>query len=174
METIRRKIKIFWLEHSDPIIFFGGIIIGVILITQFLNRLVIEKSEEEAKYNVVDGSTVVQKYTYSTEDKKLIQSFIDYCKENKTKEAYELLSNNCKNELFQTYEIFISEYYNKLFKKKATTEISYDKEKQLYKITYYFDVLENGGYKENTVDYYKIEQDVIENKIYINFYKDIK
>lgn len=174
METIRRKIKIFWLEHSDPIIFFGSIIIAVIMITQFLNKLTIEKNKEEAKNNIINEGTATQTYTYNTEDKNLIQNFINYCKENKTEEAYKLLSNNCKNELYQTYETFVSEYYNKLFNKKVTPQISYDKEKQLYKITYYFDVLENGGYKENTVDYYKIEQDIIENKIYINYYKDIK
>lgn len=174
MKTIRRKIKIFWLEHSDPIIFFGGIIIGIILITQFLNRLVIEKNKEEAKKNIINESSATQTYTYSTEDKNLIKNFITYCKENKTEEAYKLLSNNCKKDLYQTYETFINEYYNKLFSKQIAPEISYDNEKQLYKITYYLDILENGGYKENIVDYYKIEQDVIENKIYINYYKDIK
>lgn len=174
METIRRKIKVFWLEHSDPIIFFGGIIIGIILITQFLNMLTIEKNKEEAKNNIINEGVATQTYTYNTEDKNLIQNFITFCKENEAEKAYELLSYNCKNELYQTYETFVSEYYNKLFNKKVTPEISYYKEKQLYKITYYFNVLENGGYKEKTVDYYKIEQDVIENKIYINFYKDIK
>lgn len=174
METIRRKIKIFWLEHSDPIIFFGSIIIGVILITQFLNKLAIEKKENEVNSNSVNGNTVTQTYIYSKEDKKLIQKFIDHCKENKTVEAYELLSNNCKNELYQTYEIFISEYYNKLFTENVMSEIRYDEENQIFKITFYSNIIETGGFTNNIVNYYKIEQNVPENKIYVNYYKNIK
>lgn len=174
METIRRKIKIFWLEHSDPIIFFGGIIIGVIIITQILNRLAIEKKENEVNSNNVNENTVTQTYIYSTEDKKTIQNFINYCKENKTEEAYELLSYNCKNELYQTYETFIREYYNKLFTESIMPEIRYDEEKQIFKITFYSDIIETGGFTNSTTDYYKIEQNIPENKIYINYYKNVK
>lgn len=172
MESIKRKIKIFWLEHSDPIIFYSGLIIGIILIVQFLNRLAIEKNENENKIN--NTNAIIEESYNNSEDKGLIENFINYCKENKTQEAYELLSKKCKEESYQTYEIFISEYYNKVFNKKRTVEIIYEEEKQLYKINFYSDILESGGFTSNIVDYYKIEQDIIENKIYINFYKDIK
>ena len=61
-----------------------------------------------------------------------------------------------------------------MFNKKRTVKISYDKEKQAYKIVFYSDILESGGFEEDIIDYYKTEQDVIDNKIYINFYKEKK
>ena len=47
MESIRRKIKFFWLEHRDPIILYSSVIIGIILVVQFLNQRVIEKNKAE-------------------------------------------------------------------------------------------------------------------------------
>ena len=76
--------------------------------------------------------------------------------------------------MYPTYEEFINNYYYKMFTEKRTIEINYEKERKLYKITFYTDILESGGLKNGIVDNYKIEQDVLENKIYINFYKNIK
>ena len=170
MESIRRKIKIFWLEHRDPILLYTSVIIGIILVVQFLNQMAIEKKETEKLNNT--NIVKEENYNYNVKDKPLIENFIKYCKENKTKEAYQLLSKQCKEELYQTHEIFIDDYYNKMFNKKRTVKISYDKEKQAYKIVFYSDILESGGFEEDIIDYYKTEQDVIDNKIYINFYKE--
>lgn len=172
MESIRRKIKIFWLEHRDPILLYSGVIIGIILVVQFLNQMAIEKKKAEQMSNT--NITNEEIYTYNIKDETLIEDFIEYCKENKTEEAYELLSKKCKEELYQTHEIFVNEYYSKIFNKKKIIEINYEKEKKLYEIVFYSDVLESGGFKNHLIDYYKIESDVIENKIYINFYKEIK
>lgn len=172
MESIKRKIKFFWLDHRDPILLYSGIIIGIILVVQFLNQMAIDKKESEKISNT--NITNEKIYNYNVKDETLIEYFIDYCKENKTKEAYELLSKKCKEELYQTHQIFIDDYYNKMFNEKRTIEINYEEEKQIYKIVFYSDILESGGFKEDIIDYYKIEQDVIDNKIYINFYKEIK
>lgn len=170
MESIRRRIKIFWLEHSDPIIFYSIVIIVIILIVQFFNRLAIEKNKSD---ETATSETTTESYIYNAEDKKLIENFVNLCKDNKTHEAYKLLSNRCKQELYPTYEEFINNYYYKMFSEKRTIEINYEKERKLYKITFYTDILESGGLKNGIVDNYKIEQDVLENKIYINFYKNI-
>lgn len=172
MESIRRKIKIFWLEHRDPILLYSGIIIGIILVVQFLNQMAIEKKKSEQMNNTNITNEGI--YSYNIKDETLIEDFIKYCKENKTKEAYELLSRKCKEELYQTYESFVSDYYNKIFNEKRTIEINYEEEKEIYKISFYPDILETGGFLDKLIDYYRIEPDVIENKIYINFYKEIK
>ena len=172
MESIRRRIKIFWLDHSDPIIFWSVIIVGVILITQFLNRLAIEEKEDENNANITNTINT-ESYVYNVKDKLLIEDFINYCKNNENFKAYDLLSKSCKEKLYPTYEDFVNNYYNKIFNKKRTVQITYQKEEQLYKVAFYTDILETGGFSKATEDYYKIEQDVIENKIYINFYQDI-
>lgn len=81
MESIRRKIKIFWLDHSDPIIFYSIVLIGVIIIVQFFNRLAIEKNKEESMTNtVINGN-------YNLKDDSLVKDFIDYCKQKETQKA---------------------------------------------------------------------------------------
>lgn len=168
MESIRRKIKIFWLDHSDPIIFYSIVLIGVIIIVQFFNRLAIEKNKEESMTNtVINGN-------YNLKDDSLVKDFIDYCKQKETQKAYEMLSRKCKKELYPTYEEFINNYYNKIFNQKRTVQTEYDREKDIYKISFYTDILESGGFTNSIQDYYKIERDVLENKVYINVYKDIK
>ena len=84
MESIRRRIKIFWLEHSDPIIFYSIVIIVIILIVQFFNRLAIEKNKAD---EIATSETTTESYIYNAEDKKLIENFVSLCKDNKTHEA---------------------------------------------------------------------------------------
>lgn len=170
MESIRRRIKIFWLDHSDPILFYSMVIIGTIFIVQFFNKLAIEKNEQESKTNTINiGITE----NYNIRDDSLVKDFINYCKQNETQKAYELLSRKCKEELYPTYEEFMNNYYNKIFNIKRTIQTNYDREKNIYKINFYTDILESGGFTNSMQDYYKIEQDVLENKVYINLYKGI-
>lgn len=174
MEFIKRRIKIFWLDHRDPILFYSIVIASIIIIVQFLNQIAIQKEKEEKNSYI---STEVEKYkTYSIEDQKLVESFINYCKETKIEDVYALLSNKCKEDLYPTINDFQKKYYNNIFNVKRTVRIEYDYEKDLYKITFYRDLLETGKLTDatNIVDYYKIEEEVIESKIYINYYKNIK
>ena len=47
MESIRRRIKIFWLDHRDPILFYTIMIAGIIIIVQILNQIAISRSAEK-------------------------------------------------------------------------------------------------------------------------------
>lgn len=175
MESIRRKIKVFWLDHRDPILFYSMVIIGIIIVVQFLNQIAIQKSEEETTSNSVD--TMTQNYNnYSADDKKLIEDFISFCKKKELENAYKLLSNKCKEQLYPTINSFEQEYYNKIFKQKKSIDIQYDAQQNVYKITFSPDLLESGKLtnENNIVDYYKVEEEVIETKIFINYNKDIK
>lgn len=51
---------------------------------------------------------------------KLIRSFLDYCNSEKPSEAYKLITDECKEELFPTQEYFENNYYNKIFKSNNT------------------------------------------------------
>lgn len=167
MESIKRRIKLFWLDHRDPILFYSMVIIGIILIVQLLNNIAIQKEEE-------NNSIIAEKQEVNNintkEDNDLIESFINYCKENKIAEAYDLISKKCKEQLYPTVRDFEINYYNKRFNKKRTIEFIYEKEKDMYKVIFYPDILETGKYTNegNISDYYLIEQEVIDRKIYIN------
>lgn len=170
MESIRRRIKIFWLDHRDPILFYTIMIAGIIIIVQILNQIAISRSAEKEISNNIHIKD--EQYSeYKKEDKKLIETFIEYCKENNIEKAYSLLSNNCKTELYPTINDFRDKYYNKRFKQKTTIKIKYNREKGLYNIYFYPDILESGKYidDESVVDYFNIEQGVLEAKININY-----
>lgn len=175
MESIRRRIKIFWLDHRDPIIFYSMFIAGIIVVVQFLNNMAILKSEEDKENNNIKNEQCYD-YRTSKKDKELIGEFITYCKENNIEKAYSLLSNKCTSNLYPTINDFEKNYYNKIFNQKKNTKIKYDYEKNIYEIIFYPDLLESGKIENenNIIDYYKIEEEVIESKIYINYNNDVK
>lgn len=102
-----------------------------------------------------------------------IDEFINYCNNSQVDEAYNLLSEDCKNEMYPTVDEFKQNYYNKIFegkKKNISVEnwIGY-----IYKVKYMEDALSTGIYNtENTIqDYITIvwdENDEI--KLNINNY----
>lgn len=174
MENIKRKIKIFWVEHSDPILFYTILIVAVIAIVQILNQLAIQNSKKDINENNAQNEKVV--YKKDEKDVELIKKFVNYCKEEKIEQAYGLLSEKCKKELYPTIEDFTNKYYNKIFKQKRNIEIKYENTNDLYSITFVEDILEAGKIenRDNIKDHYKIEQEVIDKKIYINFNQEIK
>lgn len=170
MEQIRRKIKIFWLEHSGPIKLYTLVIVGVIVVVQFLNQMAIEKVKyKERNSNTITSQTVEEKEKIR-KNIYLINTFIKYCTEQKIVEAYDLLSKECKNTKYQTIEEFKDNYYNKTFNKKLNAEVEYDEKTNLYKVIFYEDMLESGKIegRDNITEYYKIQQENQEKKIYIN------
>lgn len=175
MEKIKRKIKMFWLEHSDPIIFYTLLIGGVIIIVQVLNQIAINKNKEENNNtNIIQNEKII--YKSNPEDVELINKFIKYCKEKNLEGAYSLLSEECKNELYPTLEEFTNKYYSRVFDKKCNTSIKYDENNDLYNITFFEDMLETGKIenKEIAKDQYKIIQEILDKKIYINYNQEIK
>ncbi len=67
----------------------------------------------DVNYSVVSGDKISEKT--SKETNTIIDNFIKYCNEGNTQEAYNLLTDDCKEELFPTLEIFINNYYNNIF-----------------------------------------------------------
>ena len=56
-------------------------------------------------------------YTMSKED--TIKQFLSYCNKKDIEKAYNMLTNECKNELFQDQEKFENLYYNSAFENKV-------------------------------------------------------
>lgn len=167
---LKNKMKIFWSEHRDSTLFYIIIIIAVLLIIRGLNKLAENRVEENKINNEIEVS-----FREDKENKKLINDFLQYCKNKQIEEAYNLISDECKKEKYNTLLDFKEKYYNKIFNKNKNIEIERQKN-NTYKITFYNDMLETGKLdKENVIiDYYKIEDSVIESKIYINIQDNIK
>ena len=102
-----------------------------------------------------------------------VDEFISYCNEQKVDEAYNLLSDDCKQELYPTVEDFRNSYYNRVFNGQRKNVSLSNWNGNIYKVEINEDSLSTGVYTEgNTLqDYITIVADDEGNpKLYINSY----
>lgn len=172
MEQLRRKIKIFWTEHGTPILFWVLVVVGVIIIVQLLNNYAIKKVEKQnaSKRQIQNTTTQNSSYQGNRDYTALVNQFLDYCKNGQVEQAYEMLSENCKKDLYPTQQEFENKYYKKLFTEQKDTEIIYTEEDK-YEIRFYESILEAGSVENRkyiTITC-KVEEEILETKIYINY-----
>jgi len=147
------------------------VVIFAFIIIQTLNNMAKDESKEKLKeivnksvdkeitQSVIDeGKTSVQN---AKNGEQIIEKFVTYCNNRDTKQAYSLLSDECKNILFPTETDFIKNYYNIVFNKYKAYELDNwmsNGDIVTYKIRFTNDALAEGGYKkgETIEDYYTI------------------
>ena len=128
------------------------------LIVNGINNMLF--SDDGSDKYIVDKSNVqvdkVSTYTdrgdritvnQALENEDVIRKFVGYCNEGKTKEAYELLSNDCKNVLYESEEDFINDYFNYYFKEEKEVGIELIKNEngiEVYRIKLYKNSIETG------------------------------
>lgn len=121
--------------------------------------------------NTVNEIETPEDITTSISSEDVINYFIELCNENKIEEAYDMISNDCKEVLFPTIKDFRNNYYNKVFTKQKTAKIEESMyEGEIYKITYTSDLLANGGYNEQETleDYIYVTREEDKTKISLN------
>lgn len=169
MERFRR----FFYNNKNQIYKAIGIIAVILITIQILNQLAkkeLEKRREETEtidYGK-DISAVTQekknKYEYSSQ-KEIMEEFVNYCNEENYEEAYNLLTDDCKETLYPNIDIFIENYCKTNFETKKTCSFQTWSEN-----TYLVEIRENimatGNYVEgqSLQDYFTI----VNNKININ------
>lgn len=102
----------------------------------------------------------------------VIKEFISYCNEKELQKAYNLLTEECKEQMYNTLEIFEKAYYNDVFngqKKIASVENWVN---NTYKVRIAQDMLETGKSNEGYAkqDYMTIQEVEGEKKLNINSY----
>lgn len=190
-----RELKLWYNANRKKIWVAIGIIAALIAITQFFNFLVSRtNNDENNKTNIsneisikeqiknetnvdvesttspITGQTVSEKKL--KEDASIIGQFMEFCNSGNTQEAYNLLSENCKNNVFNTLEQFEQGYYQYVFggETKIYTILNWEGN------TYRVDIMENmlstgksnNGYEKQ--DYITIEEMDNEKKLNINSY----
>lgn len=159
------------------------IIAFIIFILQVLNNAakkkrqqVVQKSHvvtDSSTETIISGSNVPE--ATNQENSKLIDSFIEYCNAKNLVAAYELLSRDCKEQLYQTIEDFKEYYYDKVFQSAKTYSmqswISYSNQ-YTYKVKILDDMLATGQYSNSNMieDYYTIVTEDGEERLSINSY----
>lgn len=182
------KLLRYWNQNKRKILITVAVIAFVIIIIQMINAMV--KSPNEKNRNQETNNTIVanditkpnqsvisndkltQKET--EENSNFIEQFVNYCNQNKVEEAYGLLTEDCKAELYPTKEIFISNYMNQIFKEQVNYELElwYSISNcHTYRITYHKgNLLQTGGQasSSNFVDYITLIKQNGEYKLNIN------
>lgn len=167
------------------------IIASALLLLQLVNyfyKISIEKRQQEEKVPVINENISTDTTKIATDnsvvtgekldDNKLksetaiINEFVSYCNQKELQKAYNLLTEECKEQMYNTLEIFEQAYYNDVFngeKKIASVENWVN---NTYKVRIAQDMLETGKSNEGYAkqDYMTIQEVNGENKLNINSY----
>lgn len=113
------------------------IIIFVIVILQILNYLSSKKGEESAN-NVTNSVGIVEGTTKATSNtsgvtgenlsktqlnkaEEIFEEFFGYCNKKDLQNAYDMLTDECKEQIYPKIEDFESNYYNNIFNNETKT-----------------------------------------------------
>lgn len=161
-----------------------GAIIMIIVGIQFLDEQAKKSREEEvvnttviatdsSSETIISGGKVSEKE--NANNKIVIDSFMEYCNSGEIEKAYDLISDDCKEELYPTIEQFKNLYFNHVFKTSKTHSMQSwisDYDIFTYKIKILEDMLSTGKYNNSAIieDYYTIIPTENGDKISINSY----
>lgn len=134
------------------------------------NQKNISNDVQKTKNSVISDSTLDNKTAQDNYD--VLKKFVQLCNENNIEEAYNLLSDECKQNVYPNLEGFTQNYVNIVFKNKKNLEaknwIEYE-DYVTYLVTYTGDIISTGDVNsEKFQDYITI--DCESNKLNINKY----
>ncbi len=178
-----RKIIRYFHENKQKILIIVGMLAFIIFIVHFLNSVIrknnISNNRVESNTSKIQDVTIPNRPAVSDEkipnekvkeDAEFIRDFVSYCNEKKYEEAYNLLSEDCKEVLYPDLKKFTDDYVDYIFKTKKIYNLELW-QNDTYKITYYEDnLLATGGQTTNNnyVDYITITEQEKEVKINIS------
>ncbi len=181
----------FYNQNRKTIYIFILIIVFLYAMLRLLNNSIKDKDMSEntnsinnnlaiGQANVVSNEIGTNTNTQIQDDKstennistpkKTIKEFIDYCNDNKIEKAYNLLSDECKEELFQTKEIFKEQYYDVIFNNQLKICDIEHWGQDTYKVNIYDDPLSTGNIDVKSTDYFTYVKQNDEYKLNIKNY----
>ena len=183
-----RKLLSYWNQNKRKILITIAVIALIIIIIQIANAMVKEQNKKDSNNqigqnivanditkpseSVVSNDKLTEKETKENSD--FIEQFVNYCNQHKIEEAYNLLTDDCKAELYPTKEIFTSNYVNQIFGEQVNYELQlwYTASNcYTYRITYNKgNLLQTGGQAStgNFLDYITLIKQNGEYKLNIN------
>lgn len=143
-------------------------LVAIIALIQILNNFAFKKNsiKDAINQNTNAPNTINKNYSLVTgkevkdEVSQIIDEFINYCNNQEVEKAYELLSDECKEVLYPSLEIFTKSYYDKLFSEKKTYLYQAwitNNDKYTYKVDFIDDMLATGTISNTSIiDYYTV------------------
>jgi predicted metal-dependent hydrolase len=177
---MNKIIRYYNQNRLEIILVIIAIILGIFLL-RFINYNIAKRKEKENVENISDVIQENEKESKSiitgeeakvntSNNKELIQNFIKYCNGGETEKAYDLLTDDCKEELYPKLEDFEKVYYNSKFVTNKTCEIE-NWNGATYRIRLSENALETGKIStEKIEDYVTIRNQDGESRLNINGY----
>lgn len=172
----------YWNQNRKKIIIIISIIAFIIILIQTINYLFKTMTKEHSTttngdktkpiQSVITGKEVSESKT--DENVKTINDFVIYCNNKEYENAYNLLTDDCKEEFNNNINVFIQTYVAKIFTNSKTYELDLwltEENIYTYQINLYEDnLLATGGssINSNIQDYITVVNQNNENKININ------
>lgn len=185
MFSTNRVIR-FFNQNRRKIFRSIFIIVGVIIVIQTLNALAgmqqRQVSNTEQNTNSERGKVYQPNKTILTngtlnedvakENTEIINNFVNFCINGDIKNAYNLLTQDCKNIFYSDLDKFNNNYCKKIFNNKKEYNIQNwinSGNSYTYKIRYTNDILATGGKDIEAIeDYITIIKENNQNKLNIN------
>lgn len=193
-----RKLIRYFNQNRTKILLIVFIIVFLIIFVRVLNNI-IKRNLQEENNNIsniqIDKDTSIPDEVIisgeeiseekAIEDKQIIESFVQACNNKDYSKAYNMLTDDCKNIVFNgTMDSFVRNYCDLIFKTSKTYKLEGWLNKtdgMTYKMTYLEDnILATGGISDglNYTDYITITKENGENKLsiysFINSYNTEK
>lgn len=182
------KLIRFFNQNRKRILLIVLIIVFIVILIQLLNF--IEKNNNN-KDNIVSNNVNVSNFDNNkeitsdkslisgdtvsesklNEDADIINNFLEFCNNGNIEEAYELLSQDCKDVMFQTIDEFNKVYYDSLFNGKNRIYTIQNWTNDTYKINFNENYISTGdkSLESSQVDYITtVEEDDDTKKLNIN------
>ena len=166
-----RKLAEWYINNKTKVltaIFIIVVIILVSIIVNFLNTLQLNEAQTNTETNVnvqennspignftdiyvEDNESVVTGENMSSSQVTIIDTinqFVQLCNERNVNEAYNMLSDECKEEVYPSLDSFSNNYYNAIFNGQNKNTSVENWVNNIYKVTFENDALSTGVYTE--------------------------
>ena len=189
-----QQLKLWYNKYRNKIWITVGIIAAVILLIQLMNFLVKNSNNEEnSNAEITDDYSLsearnetgvdlestqsaltgekIQKEDLKTET-ETIGRFFDSCNQGNIEEAYDLLTKECKDNLYSSKESFEQSYYKNLFSGQQKIYTVENWTENIYRVNISENMLATGKNNDGYVkqDYVSVEKENNEYKLNINSY----
>lgn len=174
------NIKRFIDQNNKLILYVIFIIVFVLLVIRSLNSYY-EEEEKQKLQNIIEKNNTSSNNLTNTTVKEnnlntiegVMSKFVSHCNNNEIQDAYDMITNECKNAIYRTLESFESKYVKKVFneqKEYSMEKWAVDEDTVTYQIKFLGDILATGGEGSISQEYYTFVKKGDTYKININNY----
>ena len=178
----------FWNQNRRGIILGIAAVVLLIVVIQILNQVakdnkntnkVVLTEEEKAlpTKSIIGGDTVSVKTTKENVD--ILEEFVEKCNSGQVTDAYNMLTDDCKEVLFPSEENFKTGYYAMIFSEKRMIDVQNylsSNKRHTYLVKFYNDVMSSGTTQgaQAYQDYITVDENCENGKVSVNsfIYKD--